>query len=95
MYDFFYYYILKLELFCERLVTVINLYLHCQCIKQIIYTLEVNNSIVFSLLIDYEDVSDFVHFEVDMALEEDDLLYGRNVLDGIEIRSDMNEARNE
>lgn len=95
MYDFFYYYIPKLELFCERLVTVINLYLHCQCIKQIIYTLEVNNSIVFSLLIDYEDVSDFVHFEVDMALEEDDLLYGRNVLDGIEIRSDMNEARNE
>lgn len=76
-------------------MTVINLYLHCQCIKQIIYTLEVNNSIVFSLLIDYEDVSDFVHFEVDMALEEDDLLYGRNVLDGIEIRSDMNEARNE
>ncbi|CAA3022188.1 Hypothetical predicted protein [Olea europaea subsp. europaea] len=43
---------------------------------------------------DYED-PDFVHSEVDIALEKDDFLYDRNVTDGIENGYDLNEGRNE
>ncbi|CAA3031023.1 Hypothetical predicted protein [Olea europaea subsp. europaea] len=44
--------------------------------------------------LDYEEDPDFVRSDVDTASEEDDLLYERNVTDGIEIGSDMNSGRN-
>lgn len=47
------------------------------------------------ILTEYDEDPDFVHSEVSMASNEDDLLYGRNVTDIIEIESDMIEVRNE
>lgn len=41
-----------------------------------------------------EEDPDFVDSEVDVAFEEDDLLYNHNVTDGIEIGSEMNDGRN-
>lgn len=57
-----------------------------------IYKQEVFNLVVFIFLIDYEEDLDLVHSKVDMTTEED-MLYDRSVIDGIEIGLEMDEAR--
>lgn len=59
-----------------------------------IYKQEVFNLIVFIFLIDYKEDLDPVHSKVDMTTEED-MLYDRSVIDGIEIGLEMSEAGQE
>lgn len=44
------------------------------------------------MLTKYDEDPDFLQSDVDIAKEEDDMLYNHNVSDGIEIGPNMNEA---